>query len=99
MAVLAERQDENISVRISPSQKARFEEAAAIRGVKLSELVKEATEKEADRVIREAENKLLDRTVFLADKKILQELKKVLDAPAAPSDQLARLMAKKTRWE
>ncbi len=85
------RKDDVIQIRASAEMKARLNQAAQLRGQKLSEFM-------LDSARREAEEAILDQRMFFLDDKAHAAFLAQLDAPAKPNAALKRLMARKPAW-
>ncbi len=85
------RKDETIQIRASAEMKALFNQAAALRGQKLSEYAIES-------IRRRAEEDLLDRRVFLLNDKDHRKFLALLDNPQKPTKELRALFDKKRKW-
>ena len=81
-----------IQIRASASMKAILTRAASLRGQKLSEFM-------LDSARREAEDTILDQRTFFLDAKQHEQFLDMLDSPPAPSEQLKKLMQRKSAWE
>lgn len=81
-----------IQIRASASMKAILTRAASLRGQKLSEFM-------LDSARREAEDAILDQRTFFLDAEQHEQFLEMLDSPPAPSEQLKKLMQRKSAWE
>ena len=86
------RKDEVIRIRVSSEAKALLTRAAALRGQTLAVFMLQSAR-------REAEDTLLDQQTFVLAPEAHDAFLALLDAPAAPSQQLRELMARKRVWE
>lgn len=86
------RRDDIIQVRTSAETKAILNQAAALKGQKLSEFILDGARKEAESVI-------LDQRVFFLDPETHEEFIRLLDAPTKPSAKLRERMNRKPLWE
>ena len=86
------RKDDIIQVRTSAETKAILNQAAALKGQKLSEFI-------LDRARKEAESVILDQRAFFLDPETHEEFIRLLDAPAKPSAKLRERMNRKPLWE
>lgn len=82
---------ENINLRVSRSQKALIDRAAAAQGRSRSDFM-------LDVACREAESVLLDQRYFNLDDEAFQRFIDLLDAPPANNPGLARLLKTKAPW-
>lgn len=95
MAVRAEHdeiRDQAITVRASRGQRDLIDRAARALNKSRSEFILET-------VSREAENILLDQVYFHLDAESFAQFSALLDAPAAPTPELHRLLKTKAPWE
>ncbi len=81
-----------IQIRASAETKAILNRAASLRGQKLSEFM-------LDSARRQAEETLLDQRVFFLDPEAHDQFLALLDAPAAPSEELRQRMRRRPSWE
>jgi uncharacterized protein (DUF1778 family) len=82
---------ENINLRVSRSQKALIDRAAAAQGRSRSDFM-------LDAACREAESVLLDQRYFNLDDEAFQRFIDLLDAPPANNPGLARMLKTKAPW-
>lgn len=87
-----ERRDAAINLRVSPSQRALIDRAAAVLGKNRSDFLLDAACREADAV-------LLDRRFFVLDEKDHQRFCEALDKEPSTNPRLRRLMATKAPWD
>jgi len=81
-----------INLRARATQKELIDRAAEAQGKKRSEFMLEAACEKAEQV-------LLDKTFFTLDAERFRRLVRILDAPPASGDRLARLLATKAPWD
>lgn len=81
-----------ISLRTRPGQLNLIDRAAAASGKDRTAFMLEAA-------CREAENILLDRRLFQLDEETWNRFTAALETPPANNPELARLLARKPRWE
>ena len=86
------RKDDIIRIRMSSETTALLNQAAALKGQKLSEFI-------LDRARKEAENVILDQRAFFLDSETHEEFIRLLDAPANPSLKLRERMNRKPVWD
>ena len=86
------RKEDTIQLRTSGEVKALLNQAAALRGQKLSEFMLEAARREAEQVI------LAQRT-FLLDPVAHEAFLDVLDRPAKPDPALRARLSRRAVWE
>lgn len=86
------RKDDLIQIRASAETKALLNQAAALRGQKLSEFM-------LDSARRQAEETLLDQRVFLLEPEAHDRFLAMLDAPVMPSDEARRRLARPAPWK
>jgi uncharacterized protein (DUF1778 family) len=85
------RKDDVIQIRAAAELKAMLSRAASLRGQNLSEFVLASAR-------REAEVAILDQRSFFLDGESHEQFLSMLDAPPAPSPQLAALMKREPLW-
>ena len=83
---------ETINLRVASDQKALIDRAAARLG-------KSRTEFMLDSAREAAENALLDQRLFLLDDALYADFLARLDAPAAPSEGLRKILSTQSPWE
>ncbi len=81
-----------INLRVSPSQRARIDQAAQALGKNRSDFMLETACRAADAV-------LLDRRVFMLDEKSYEKFIEMLDRPPVENPRLARLLTTRAPWE
>lgn len=81
-----------LAIRLTPDQDARIRDAAAVLGQSLTEFVTSAA-------LAKAEDALADRRVFRLEEADWRRFEEILDQPARPIDELARLLATPAPWE
>jgi len=81
-----------INIRMSPSQKALIDKAAALINNTRSDFVLESACKEAEHV-------LLDRRLFLVDDQTYQAFTAALESPVEDNVGLKALLNSKSLWE
>lgn len=86
------RKDDVIQIRASADAKAILNQAASLRGQKLSEFMLESARQQAEETI-------LDQRAFFLEPKAHDRFLALLDAPANPSDELRALLTRKAPWE
>jgi uncharacterized protein (DUF1778 family) len=89
------RKDDVIQIRVSANTaktKAILNQAASLRGQKLSEFMLESAR-------RQAEETILDQCVFFLEPKAHDRFLALLDAPVEPTDELRALLIRKAPWE
>lgn len=86
------RKNARLAVRLTPEQDALIRDAAATTGQSLTDFVTEAA-------IARAEDALMDRRVFRLSDQAWSEFIAILDQPARPLPDLARLFAEPAPWE
>jgi uncharacterized protein (DUF1778 family) len=86
------RKEDMIQIRASAETKALLQQAAQIRGQKLSEFMLESAR-------RKAEDTILDQRLFILDAEAHEKLLAILDNPPKPSKRLIELMRRKPAWE
>lgn len=86
------RKDAAIQIRASAETKALLNQAAILRGQKLSEFM-------LDSARRFAEETILDQRSFFLDPAAHDKFLAMLDAPAAPSRELRARMQRKPIWD
>ncbi|CCG42775.1 type II toxin-antitoxin system TacA family antitoxin [Magnetospirillum molischianum] len=86
------RKGDMIQIRASSETKALLNRAATLRGQKLSEFM-------LDSARRQAEETLLDQRVFLLEPDAHAQFLALLDAPAAPSDEVRQRLTRPAPWE
>jgi len=86
------RKDEIVQVRASARTKAMLNQAASLRGQKLSEFV-------LDSARRQAEETILDQRAFLLDPQAHERFLAILDAPTTLDKKLRALLTRKAAWE
>jgi len=86
------RKDNVIQIRTSADTKAILNQAATLRGQKLSEFM-------LDSARRQAEDTILDQRSFFLDPAAHEEFLAMLDAPARPTKKLRARMRRKPSWE
>jgi len=84
--------DETIQIRASADTKALLNEAAALKGQKLSEFLLESAR-------RHAEETFLDRSVFFLRPKEHEQFLAVLDSPPAVNAEVQRRLTRKPSWQ
>ena len=87
----AARRDNLIQIRASAETKAILNQAASIRGQKLSEFMLDSARRQADET-------LLDQRTFYLDARAHEELLALLDNPVMPSKELRARMNRKPSW-
>jgi uncharacterized protein (DUF1778 family) len=92
MSASARRKDDVIQIRASAEAKAILNQAAALRGQKLSEFMLESARRQAEETI------LQQRTFFLDDDAHARFLA-LLDSPAKPSAKVRARFGRKAPWE
>lgn len=85
------RKNDVIQVRTSVQTKAFLNQAAALRGQKLSEFV-------LDSARARAEETILDQRIFFLEPKAHEKFLAMLDAPPKPGKALRTLMKRKPAW-
>lgn len=88
----APRRDEAIQIRATAETKALLNQAAILRGQKLSEFM-------LDSARHFAEETILDQRSFFLDPTAHDKFLAMLDAPAAPSRELRARMQRKPIWD
>jgi uncharacterized protein (DUF1778 family) len=86
------RKDEVIQIRASAETKALINQAAKIRGQKLSEFIL-ATAR------REAEQALIDQRIFALDEAALAAFTQLLDNPSSAFAEARRRLSRKPYWQ
>ena len=86
------RKEDTIQIRASGEVKALLNQAAALRGQKLSEFVLEAAR-------REAELSILEQRIFLLDPAAHEAFLALLDQKAKPDPALRVRMGRRAVWE
>lgn len=86
------RKDDVIQIRASVGTKAIPNQAAALRGQKLSEFM-------LDSARRQTEETILDQRVFFLDAKAHEKFLELLDSPQKPSAELCARLRRKPLWE
>jgi uncharacterized protein (DUF1778 family) len=86
------RKDDVIQIRASAGTKALLNQAASLRGQKLSEFM-------LDSARRQAEETILDQRAFFLEADTHDKFMALLDAPAPISEDVRRRMARKPAWE
>jgi uncharacterized protein (DUF1778 family) len=86
------RKGDVIQIRASSETKALLNRAATLRGQKLSEFM-------LDSARRQAEETLLDQRVFFLEPDAHAQFLAILDAPAAPSDEVRQRLTRPALWE
>lgn len=86
------RKDEIIHIRASAETKAILNQAATLRGQKLSEFM-------LDSARNCAEETVLDQRAFFLRPKAHDEFLATLDAPARPDKKLRKAMRRKPAWQ
>jgi len=84
--------DQAINIRASRQQRELIDRAAQALGKSRSEFMLET-------ICRQAEDVLIDQTFFQLDDDAYSRFSAMLDAPAAPSDELRELLRRKAAWE
>ena len=84
--------DQAVNIRASREQRNLIDRAAQVLGKSRSEFMLETS-------CRAAEDVLIDRTFFQLDDDAYARFSAMLDAPAAPSDELRNLLRRKPPWE
>lgn len=86
------RKDDQIQIRTSAETKALLNQAATLRGQKLSEFV-------LDSARRQAEETLLDQRVFFLEPENHEQFLAMLDAPVMPSEEARRRLIRPVPWK
>ncbi len=86
------RKEDTIQLRTSGEVKALLNQAAALRGQKLSEFMLEAARREAQQV-------LLEQRTFLLDPVAHEAFLDVLDHPGKPDPALRARLSRRSVWE
>ncbi|MTJ83804.1 MAG: DUF1778 domain-containing protein [Telmatospirillum sp.] len=86
------RKDDIIQIRASAQTKVLLNQAAALRGQKLSEFMLESAR-------RQAEETLLDQRVFFLDPEAHERFLAMLDSPAKPSEAERQRLIRKAPWQ
>jgi uncharacterized protein (DUF1778 family) len=84
--------DETIQIRASAETKSLLNEAAALRGQKLSEFLLESGR-------RRAEETFLDRSIFFLDPKDHERFLALLDSPPPLDATARRRLTRKPSWQ
>jgi uncharacterized protein (DUF1778 family) len=88
----ATTRDQAINIRASRQQRELIDQAAQVLGKSRSEFMLET-------ICRRAEDVLIDRTFFQLDDDAFSRFSAMLDAPAAPSNELRDLLRREAPWE
>ena len=88
----ATRKDDVIQIRASAETKAILNQAATLRGQKLSEFM-------LDSARRRAEETILDQRVFFLNAEDHEKFLALLDSPPKPKRKLRTLMTRKQSWK
>lgn len=88
----AARKDEVIQIRASAETKGVLNQAAALRGQKLSEFMLESAR-------RQAEETILDQRAFFLSDSAHRKFLALLDRPAKPASGARALLRRKPAWE
>jgi uncharacterized protein (DUF1778 family) len=92
MTMTASRKSDVIQIRVSAETKALFNQAASLRGQRLSEfMVASAREK--------AEDAILDQRVFFLSEEDHAAFLKLLDSPPAMSLEARARLSRKPLWD
>jgi uncharacterized protein (DUF1778 family) len=91
-AAEATTRDQAINIRASRQQRELIDRAAQVLGKSRSEFMLET-------ICRQAEDVLINRTFFQLDDDVYFRFSAMLDAPAAPSNELRDLLRRKAPWE
>jgi uncharacterized protein (DUF1778 family) len=86
------RKDDVIQIRAPRSVKALLNQAAALRGQKLSEFILESAR-------RSAEDAILDQRVFILSPEDHERFIAQLDSPREPSEAVRARYKRKRAWE
>jgi len=86
-----------IDLGIEPDRLALIDRAAEIRGQTRSDFILEQAEAAAEETV--VDEALVDRTLFVLEPDAFDAFLAALDAPPAPNEALARLLARKPAWE
>ena len=86
------RKEDVIQIRASAETKALLQQAAQIRGQKLSEFMLESAR-------RKAEDTILDQRLFILSPEEHEKFLEMLDNPPKPNKKLIELMRRKPMWE
>ena len=92
MPAPARRKDAVIQIRVTAEVKAILNQAAALRGQKLSEFILESA-------CRQAEESILDQRIFFLDDAAHAHLLALLDSPPKPSREVRARFKRKPPWE
>lgn len=86
------RKDELIQIRASAETKTLLNQAATLRGQKLSEFM-------LDSARRQAEETLLDQRVFFLGPEAHEQFLAMLDTPVMPSEEMRQRLTRSAPWK